>query len=180
VNPPVTTQITGVSVPAVTNQSSITATFVANQTPASFVCSVDNGPESPCSSPASFGGFGPGAHRFVVRAVDAFGGVDPVGASYDWVVDQVAPNVLSVSVTVTRTSATITWTTDEAATSRVQWGQGSATDRTTLENFTPKTSHSVTITGLLPNTTYSYHVAGTDQAGNPYMSVPRRTFRTNF
>ncbi len=178
--PPIATQITSASVPPLTNQSAITINFAANQSPATFVCSVDGAAPAPCVSPASYSGFSEGAHTFQVWAIDGFGGTDSVGASYSWTVDSTAPVVSNIGTTRTRTSVTITWTTNEPASSRVHWGPGTATDRTTVEDFSLKTSHSVTITGLMPNTTYSFHVAGSDQAGNAYFSVPRQSFRTNF
>jgi hypothetical protein len=82
------------------------------------------------------------------------------------------------SATVTSTSMTITWSTNEGATSRVDWGVGTSTNRFVPEDSVYKTSHTVTLTGLLPNTTYSFIVSGKDVAGNGYMSS-RRQVRTN-
>ena len=80
--------------------------------------------------------------------------------------------------TVTATTMTITWQTSEPATSRLDWGIGTSTNRIVAEDSVYKTSHAITITGLLPNTTYSYIVSGRDRAGNRYTST-RRTTRTN-
>jgi hypothetical protein len=82
------------------------------------------------------------------------------------------------AIRVTSSSATITWTTSEPASSRVDWGTGTNTNRIVPEDSVYATNHSVTITGLLPNTLYSFIVSGHDQAGNGYASS-RRTARTN-
>jgi hypothetical protein len=58
---------------------------------------------------------------------------------------------------------TITWTTTEAATTRVDWGAGSSTNHVVPDDGTYSTSHMVTITGLLPNSIYSVIVSGHDE-----------------
>jgi Tol biopolymer transport system component len=94
-------------------------------------------------------------------------------------VDDVGPTItLGPSITVTSTSMTITWTTDEPATSRVDWGVGTSTNRILADDGVYVTSHSKTLTGLVPNTMYSVIVSGHDRAGNIYQSS-RRTARAN-
>jgi hypothetical protein len=46
-----------------------------------FECKVDAGEFAPCSSPAAFRGIAAGEHTIAVRAIDAFGNVDPTPAS---------------------------------------------------------------------------------------------------
>ncbi len=72
------------------------------------------------------------------------------------------------STNVTSTTATITWTTDHASTSRIVYDTtshsviGSAPNYgyafSTAENATLVTSHSVTISGLTPSVTYYFRV----------------------
>jgi hypothetical protein len=64
------------------------------------------------------------------------------------------------------TSATVTWTTDEAATSRVDYGTTSTTLNLNATVAGLATGHSVPITGLAPNTRYYYRVTSADAAGN--------------
>ena len=66
---------------------------------------------------------------------------------------------------LTGTTATITWTTDEPATSHVDYG---ITQPFTLDASDPAlvTSHSITLTGLTPATTYFYQVSSTDLFNN--------------
>ncbi len=57
---------------------------------------------------------------------------------------------------ITATGVTITWTTDKPSTSQVEYGTSSSFGSSTTIDNTPKTSHSVTVTGLIADTTYSY------------------------
>ncbi|MBI4089976.1 MAG: fibronectin type III domain-containing protein, partial [Candidatus Kerfeldbacteria bacterium] len=79
------------------------------------------------------------------------------------------------------TSVTITWTTNEAATSKVRYGL--STDYgSEVSDLTPKTSHSLIITGLTPNTTYHYEVISTgtttDNDADATFTTPTETAAT--
>lgn len=82
--------------------------------------------------------------------------------------DVTAPTISSInSGTPGQTSATITWTTDEAATSQVEWGTSTYYGSgISAFDLTKVTSHSVGISGLTSNTTYHYRVKSRDVAGN--------------
>jgi hypothetical protein len=73
--------------------------------------------------------------------------------------------VTAVAVTGSGTTATVTWTTDESATSRVDYGL-SATTLNLNATGASGTSHTVALTGLQPNTRYYYRVTSADAAGN--------------
>lgn len=68
--------------------------------------------------------------------------------------------------TVDDVSAEITWTTDEAATSRVEYDNVSSSYKHSEEDSLFVKEHSLTITGLNASTTYYYRVNSTDKAGN--------------
>ena len=80
------------------------------------------------------------------------------------------------------TSATITWTTNEPSSSRVDYGTSAGTLNQTTNDATPVTSHSVTLNGLTPGTTYFFRVRSTDgstnEATSPIASDPPATFNT--
>ena len=79
------------------------------------------------------------------------------------VVDITPPQITDVQVTgIDRNTATITWTTDDPATSQVQYGTTPSYGQTTTENTALVTSHSVTLTGLAPGTIYHYKVKSTN------------------
>jgi chitodextrinase len=78
---------------------------------------------------------------------------------------------------LTSTSVTVTWSTDEASNSYVEYGltsaYGSNASSTTLVS-----AHAVPLTGLASNTTYHYHVRSTDAAGNASSFSADKTFTT--
>ena len=82
--------------------------------------------------------------------------------------DMQAPFIYYINVSgITAHEATINWTTDEQSDSLVEY----TTDWTTgyelsVDDSAKVTSHSVTLTGLWPGTTYYYRVTSTDSAGN--------------
>jgi hypothetical protein len=83
--------------------------------------------------------------------------------------DIVAPTfVTSNSSGLTNTTATITWTTNEASSSIVEYGLTSSYGSTTTEadTGTGVTSHSVNLTGLDGCTTYHYRVKSNDPSAN--------------
>lgn len=66
---------------------------------------------------------------------------------------------------VSSSSVTITWTTDEEATSSVDWGLTSNYGSNKSDS-SMVTTHSITLDGLSVNTVYYYNVKGTDASGN--------------
>jgi peptidoglycan hydrolase-like protein with peptidoglycan-binding domain len=92
----------------------------------------------------------------------------------------VTPPVISTISTgsIVSSSATISWTTDEAATSQVIYGLTSAYGATTTLDSSLITSHSVALSGLTPSTTYHYEVISSDSSGNKSTSTDQ-IFTTN-
>lgn len=89
------------------------------------------------------------------------------GASEDE--DSDPPIITNIQVTPRSTGATITWTTDEPATSQVLYGPAPNLDTTSIiaSNGCGTTeTHRVDITGLLPETTYAFQILSRDGAGN--------------
>lgn len=92
--------------------------------------------------------------------------------------DTTSPIISAISSgTPLATSVTITWTTDEAATSQVNYGTSSSYTATSTLNATLTTNHSVEITGLSGETEYHFRVRSTDSAGNLTVSEDQ-TFTT--
>ena len=69
-----------------------------------------------------------------------------------------APVISAVQSSVTSSSATVTWTTDQLSDSQVDYGPSTAYGTSTPVDTTMTTSHSVSISGLQPGTTYHYRV----------------------
>ena len=89
------------------------------------------------------------------------------------------PPVISAISNSSKTTqqATIVWTTDESADSQIDYGLTSAYGSQTTLNASMVTSHSQTITGLLPNTLYHFRVRSMDAASNLASSTDN-TFTT--
>ncbi|MFZ5875638.1 MAG: fibronectin type III domain-containing protein [Nitrospirota bacterium] len=92
--------------------------------------------------------------------------------------DATAPSITAVAAgNVTSTGATVTWITNEAATTQVQYGLTTAYGATTGLNSTLVIAHAQALSGLAAATTYHYRVISRDAAGNTATSVDQ-TFRT--
>jgi hypothetical protein len=72
---------------------------------------------------------------------------------------------------ITSTSATITWITGSPSTSQVNFGTTPAYGAQSSLNSSLLTSHSVTLTGLTPGTTYNYAVSSATPAGSSAVST---------
>ena len=90
--------------------------------------------------------------------------------------DTTPPVISNVQVTVTNTTATITWDTDELSDSTVNYGLDSSYGQTE-GGVTLVTSHSITLSGLTAGTVYNYQVTSGDSAGN-VASSSNLTFTT--
>lgn len=81
--------------------------------------------------------------------------------------DTTPPTISNVNATnVTNAAATIGWTTNEASSSRVEYGLTTSYGTLTTLNPALVTSHSVGLSGLSASTTYHYRVISTDAATN--------------
>lgn len=157
-----------------TPSTSISISFSASES-ATFYCSLDGGVPSPCASPFT-ATVADGSHTFSVYAEDAAGNRSD-SEDYAWQVDTTPLSLSNISAgNISRTSATITWDSNLSATSRVGYGigePGQYTPATTVY----VTSHRVDLTGLSPNTLYTYQVISVDRAGREARSA-LKTFRT--
>lgn len=80
--------------------------------------------------------------------------------------DTTAPVISNVSTTVTSSSFTVNWTTDEPADSQVEYGSTTAYGTSTLRNSALATVHSVTVSPAAPSTLYHYRIRTRDAALN--------------
>jgi len=91
------------------------------------------------------------------------GSFTSAGASAD-ITGPVISSVLAQSITTG--SATLTWTTDEPATSQVDFGLTDGYGSSTTKNETLLMSHQQIVTGLSAGSTYHFSVKSKDAAGN--------------
>ena len=93
--------------------------------------------------------------------------------------DRTAPVISDITaMDITETTATITWTTDEPATSRVEYGLTDSYGSSSGKDNTLVTTHSIALSGLAAGTTYHYRVESADASGNNTVSE-NNTLKTN-
>ncbi len=85
--------------------------------------------------------------------------------------DTAAPVISAPSVQAAGARSTITWTTDEAATSQVEYGLTEEYGSITTPDSSLVTSHSVELTGLKDGQAYHYRVVSRDAANNEAVSA---------
>jgi hypothetical protein len=66
------------------HRSSASFSFSSSKQGNDFQCKLDGGRFVPCTSPRDYTGLSRGSHTVKVRAVDAFGNIDPTPAAYTW------------------------------------------------------------------------------------------------
>jgi hypothetical protein len=79
-------------------------------------------------------------------------------------------SISDVQATATDTEATITWTTNEFTNSSVAYGPSVAYENGSESNPAYVESHSITLTGLIPSSTYHYQVTSEDMSANSVSS----------
>ncbi len=85
--------------------------------------------------------------------------------------DTIAPTISGATVvSVNSAGGTVQWVTNEAATSRVEYGTSTAYGSFTTLDTTLVTSHNVVLAGLAPLTVYHARVYSKDAAGNQAIS----------
>jgi chitodextrinase len=118
------------------------------------------------------------SHTIVATAYDAAenqGTSAPVTVT---IIDTRKPTISSVTVTnITRTGATVSWTTNEPSTSQVKYGTTTSYGKKTSLVGTLVLSHRVTLSGLRSKTTYHFSVMSQDAVGNLAASADH-TFTT--
>ena len=105
-------------------------------------------------------------YYYKLRARDIYGNIGESSSAYSFTTttDTTPPVITfdpSTDVTVTDSTATITWTTDEVATSRVDYGTDTSYG-SYEENANYNIDHSITLSNLTPSTTYHFKITSVD------------------
>jgi hypothetical protein len=154
--PPVATITSGPKSP--TSSTSATIKFKSSESGSSFMCQLDDGTGSSCTSPTSYTGLKDGSHTFTLTATDPLGNVS-TPATWSWSVDRTAPTATITSgpsKLANSKSATFTFTSDDSlATFKCSRDGGSY-----LSCTSPKTYGSFT------NGSHTVAVEAIDGAGN--------------
>jgi len=108
-------------------------------------------------------------YHYRVKSKDAAGNL-AVSGNFTFttpVPDLTPPVISSVNAgNITTSAATITWSTDEASDSQVEYGLDTNYGSASALDATRATSHTINLSGLANNTTYHYRVKSKDAAGN--------------
>lgn len=100
------------------------------------------------------------------------------GSGTSVIVDTTPPDISLVTVTsISPDSVTINWTTDSVANAQVEYGISAGYGEVTPLDTSLSLLHSVTLTGLVPNTQYHYRIRSADEIGNT-ATTPDNTFTT--
>ncbi|MDD5342579.1 MAG: fibronectin type III domain-containing protein [Patescibacteria group bacterium] len=117
-------------------------------------------------------------YYYVVQSVDA-GSHASVSSEYFFTTlnsnappDTVPPEIYSITVSdITQTAATIAWTTDEAATSQVEYGLTADYGYSSALDSTIVTAHSISLAELEGGTLYHFRVKSKDNSDNEGVSA---------
>lgn len=113
----------------------------------------------------AFSGLADGSYNMYVSVTDAFGNTSTSTArSFTVSQDQTSPSITIGSHSISTSTATLNWTTDENASSSVAYGLTASYG--TVSTSSGHSSHTVALSGLSPSTTYHYSVHAVDAWGN--------------
>jgi hypothetical protein len=105
-------------------------------------------------------------YHYVVCSKDAAGNREE-SSDRNLSMDITSPTIIGIIISdVTETSAVITWTTDESATSLVDYGTSSSYGYSTNSTTSNSTEHIVYLTGLITGVTYHCQAKSEDASGN--------------
>ncbi len=161
--------------------STVISSPTTNTTPTIFFSIIEDGTLSytgGCTMPLTtvvagaysqaFDALVDGTYSCTIRGTDALGNVSAALTINTFTVDTAAPVLSSASAGHSAGTITITWTTNEAASSIVSYGTTSSYGSSTGEvDTSPRvTSHAVSISGLVLCRDYHFRPTSKDAAGN--------------
>ena len=142
-----------------TNQTGASFSFTDTETGVSFLCQLDGGAFSACTSPATYSGLSQGSHTFSVKAQDSSGNQSGT-ASFTWTIGTTLPPTPSITSTPTnptnQTSASFSFTDTQTGVSFLCQLDGSAFSACS----SPKTY------SALSQGDHTFSVQAQDAAGN--------------
>ncbi len=146
---------------AVTSTDGAQITFKANESGATFTCSVDEAADTACTSPVVLTAVATGQHRFSVRATDRAGNVgSPVSVTWTYTPPDTTPPVVTIGSApasqTTDTGARISFASSEPGSSFSCSLDGSA-----FAACTSPASYTSLVVG-----SHTFSVRATDAAGN--------------
>ncbi len=112
-----------------------------------------------------------GSYLWNCMAYDNSGSSSFASGNYTFAIDTVKPIIANITASsITTSSATLTWDTNELSNATLYYGTTIATTSNST-NSTLTTSHSISLSGLSASTPYYYNISSCDQAGNCNTSI---------
>jgi hypothetical protein len=108
-------------------------------------------------------------YYYRILSRDAGGSLSSLSDTFTTPADGTPPAFVAGSIkanSITNSGATITWTTNEASDSQVEYGPTNSYGSSTTLNTTRVTAHTVALAGLNSATLYHYRVKSRDATGN--------------
>jgi plastocyanin len=146
--------------------------FSANETGATFKCSLDGGSFAACTSPASYAALAAGGHTFRVQASDAAGNADPTPAARTWTVvglDTTPP-------TTTIDSGPSGFSSSGSAVFAFSASENGSTFDCSLDGAPFAACTSPQSYAMLPAGPHTFEVKAADAAGNVETTPARRSW----
>jgi hypothetical protein len=143
--------------PTVSNQTTASFSFTANEPGATFECKLDSGSWASCTSGDSFSSIPEGPHTMTIRGIDSLSNVGNP-ATYDWTIDLTPPTVsmdTSPDSPTASTAADFTYHSSEAG----------STFLCSLDAAVPS-SCGASFSGTALDGDHSFSVWAVDPAGN--------------
>jgi peptidoglycan hydrolase-like protein with peptidoglycan-binding domain len=116
---------------------------------------------------------------YYIRCSDTFGNTTKDELAVNFAIDRdtEGPEIIEVNASAVReTTAEIVWSTKELANSRVEYSAAGGSTLVSADEAAYGYPHAQLLTGLTPNTTYTYRVISADRSGN--QSSVSKTFKT--
>ena len=108
-------------------------------------------------------------YNYRIRSVDTGGAVHVSGNFMFSTTAALSSSNVAASA-ITTSSAGITWTTNRASSSQVEYGTSTSYGSITPLDSTLVANHSQVLTNLIPGTTYNYRIRSTDSSGAAHVS----------
>ncbi len=107
-------------------------------------------------------------YNLKIEACDLLGNcMSPVNYKFTTAAaDTTPPAISNVVVAPLPNGANISWTTNEPATTRVEYGKTANYELGHVENLSLTTGHTAEVRGLQPNTRYHFRIVSVDEQGN--------------
>lgn len=112
-------------------------------------------------------------YYFQITVTDASGNMSSsTGLTFTPIADLIPPVISNIQEQITTSGATVSWATDEPATSSIEYGADTSYG-SVVSGSNLSVTHSLLLTGFSPGQTVHYRITSVDGAGNVTVSVDR-------